>query len=145
MAALRAALGSVVEDTVGNVEKKQARTYEELQAEQAEADEARPPLPIVVMGLWSPYWAHSLMFLRSLRPWRCKHSVHKLWCLCSAISARVCTLDTVFAEVRWACLVSDNAWEGNSQLPAKLPKADRKSAGKSGHGLRRAHARRRAR
>ena len=42
MAALRAALGSVVEDTVGNVEKKQARTYEELQAEQAEADEARP-------------------------------------------------------------------------------------------------------
>ena len=43
MAALRAALGSVVEDTVGNVEKKQARTYEELQAEQAEADEARPP------------------------------------------------------------------------------------------------------
>ena len=42
MAALREALGSVVEDTVGNVEKKQARTYEELQAEQAEADEARP-------------------------------------------------------------------------------------------------------
>ena len=44
VAALREALGSVVEDTVGNVEKKQARTYEELQAEQAEADEARRPL-----------------------------------------------------------------------------------------------------
>lgn len=42
MAALREALGSVVEDTLANVEKKQARTYEELQAEQAEADEVRP-------------------------------------------------------------------------------------------------------
>ncbi len=30
-----------VEDTLANVEKKQARTYEELQAEQAEADEVR--------------------------------------------------------------------------------------------------------
>ena len=48
VAALRAALGSVVEDTVGNVEKKQARTYEELQAEQAEADEARPPLRTIM-------------------------------------------------------------------------------------------------
>jgi len=43
VAALREALGSVVEDTLANVEKKQARTYEELQAEQAEADEVRRP------------------------------------------------------------------------------------------------------
>lgn len=45
MAALREALGSVVEDTVGNIEKKQARTFEELQAEQAEADEVTPYSP----------------------------------------------------------------------------------------------------
>ena len=32
-------LGKVLTDTVGNIEKKQARTYEELQAEQAEAEE----------------------------------------------------------------------------------------------------------
>ena len=32
-------LGKVVTDTVGNIEKKQARTYEELQAEQMEAEE----------------------------------------------------------------------------------------------------------
>lgn len=32
-------LGKVVTDTLGNIEKKQARTYEELQAEQMEAEE----------------------------------------------------------------------------------------------------------
>ena len=32
-------LGKVVTDTVANIEKKQARTYEELQAEQMEAEE----------------------------------------------------------------------------------------------------------
>ena len=32
-------LGKVLTDTVGNIEKKQARTYEELQAEQLEAEE----------------------------------------------------------------------------------------------------------
>jgi len=32
-------LGKVVTDTVSNIEKKQARTYEELQAEQMEAEE----------------------------------------------------------------------------------------------------------
>ena len=34
-------LGKVIDDTVGNIEKKQARTYEELQAEQAEAEEVK--------------------------------------------------------------------------------------------------------
>lgn len=37
--ALRAALKEVPEETKGNVEKKQARTYEELLAEQAEQEE----------------------------------------------------------------------------------------------------------
>lgn len=32
-------LGKVATDTIGNIEKKQARTYEELQAEQMEAEE----------------------------------------------------------------------------------------------------------
>lgn len=36
-------LGKVVTDTLGNIEKKQARTYEELQAEQMEAEEVRGP------------------------------------------------------------------------------------------------------
>ncbi|KAK9838337.1 hypothetical protein WJX81_005551 [Elliptochloris bilobata] len=73
--ALRDALGSVVEDTVGNVEKKQARTYEELQAEQAEADEAGPlsdsededeyiynplKLPLGWDGKPIPYWLYKL-------------------------------------------------------------------------------------
>ncbi len=55
MAALREALGSVVEDTLANVEKKQARTYEELQAEQAEADEVRrPPRAPALSGCFRP-------------------------------------------------------------------------------------------
>ena len=36
---MRKALGTVPEDTRANVEKKQARTYEELQAEAAEAEQ----------------------------------------------------------------------------------------------------------
>ena len=36
-------LGKVVTDTLGNIEKKQARTYEELQAEQMEAEEVCGP------------------------------------------------------------------------------------------------------
>lgn len=32
-------LGKVVTDSIANIEKKQARTYEELQAEQMEAEE----------------------------------------------------------------------------------------------------------
>ena len=42
IAAVKTALGNVPEETRGNVEKKQARTYEELQAEQAEQEQARP-------------------------------------------------------------------------------------------------------
>lgn len=39
-------LGPVLEDTKTNIEKKQARTYEEMQAELNEADQVRsPPLP----------------------------------------------------------------------------------------------------
>jgi hypothetical protein len=34
-------LSSVIEDTKGRIEKKQAQTYEELVAEQAEAEEVR--------------------------------------------------------------------------------------------------------
>lgn len=42
-------LGKVIDDTVGNIEKKQARTYEEMQAEQAEAEEVlRAALVITV-------------------------------------------------------------------------------------------------
>lgn len=37
--AVRKALENIPEETKGNVEKKQARTYEELQAEQAEQDQ----------------------------------------------------------------------------------------------------------
>lgn len=42
-------LGKVIEDTVGNIEKKQARTYEELQAEQAEAEEVLLLLSLAAM------------------------------------------------------------------------------------------------
>lgn len=38
-------LATVVDETVANVEKKQARTYDELQAELEEAEEVRPVLP----------------------------------------------------------------------------------------------------
>ena len=49
IAAVKAALGNVPEETRGNVEKKQARTYEELQAEQAEQEQARScPLLMLV-------------------------------------------------------------------------------------------------
>ncbi|KAK9864068.1 hypothetical protein WJX84_009391 [Apatococcus fuscideae] len=41
--ALCTALGSVLEDTRANVEKKQARTYEELKAEQEEQEQAEEP------------------------------------------------------------------------------------------------------
>ncbi len=37
--AMSTALGTVVEDTRGNVEKKQARTYEEMKAEQEEQEQ----------------------------------------------------------------------------------------------------------
>jgi splicing factor 3A subunit 3 len=40
-ARLCAMLSSVIEDTKGRIEKKQAQTYEELVAEQAEAEEVR--------------------------------------------------------------------------------------------------------
>ena len=39
VAALCTALGTVLDDTRGNVEKKQARTYEELKAEQEEQEQ----------------------------------------------------------------------------------------------------------
>ena len=41
---LKAALKEVPEETKGNVEKKQARTYEELLAEQAEQEEVGVPM-----------------------------------------------------------------------------------------------------
>lgn len=37
-------LGPVLEDTKANIEKKQARTYEEMQAELNEADQVTSPL-----------------------------------------------------------------------------------------------------
>ena len=45
--AVRAALKEVPEETKGNVEKKQARTYEELLAEQAEQEEVLSNLPFM--------------------------------------------------------------------------------------------------
>lgn len=43
-------LGKVVTDTLGNIEKKQARTYEELQAEQMEAEEVCSPHPALTLS-----------------------------------------------------------------------------------------------
>lgn len=43
-------LGKVVTDTLGNIEKKQARTYEELQAEQMEAEEVCNPARAQMRG-----------------------------------------------------------------------------------------------
>jgi hypothetical protein len=45
VAILKNALGNVPEETKGNVEKKQARTYEELLAEQAEQEQVPPSPP----------------------------------------------------------------------------------------------------
>ncbi|DBB14656.1 hypothetical protein WJX82_004178 [Trebouxia sp. C0006] len=68
-------LGKVVTDTVGNIEKKQARTYEELQAEQMEAEEEAAAsdsdeeddfiynplkLPLGWDGKPIPYWLYKL-------------------------------------------------------------------------------------
>ena len=56
-------LGKVVTDTLGNIEKKQARTYEELQAEQMEAEEVSSPKSTQLLschGCTSHSWA--LMF-----------------------------------------------------------------------------------
>lgn len=36
-------MASAVDETIANIEKKQARTYDELQAELEEAQEASPP------------------------------------------------------------------------------------------------------
>ena len=44
------ALGTVPGDTEANIEKKQARTYEELQAEQAEAEQVREDLSCCAWG-----------------------------------------------------------------------------------------------
>ena len=52
-------LGKVVTDTVANIEKKQARTYEELQAEQMEADEVRISSVHSEMPLCTWLHAHS--------------------------------------------------------------------------------------
>lgn len=75
IATLRKALGSVPEDTKGNVEKKQARTYEELQAEAAEAEAVEIAsdseneddfvynplkLPLGYDGKPIPYWLYKL-------------------------------------------------------------------------------------
>lgn len=51
-------LGKVVTDTLGNIEKKQARTYEELQAEQMEAEEVRNPARAQMLGchIWWLLW-----------------------------------------------------------------------------------------
>ena len=45
-------LGKVLTDTVGNIEKKQARTYEELQAEQLEAEEVHGNLILLLHMFW---------------------------------------------------------------------------------------------
>ncbi len=75
MQALEGALGAVVEDTRNQVEKKQARTYEELLAEQQEADLELAPsesdeeddyvynplkLPLGWDGKPIPYWLYKL-------------------------------------------------------------------------------------
>lgn len=44
-------LGKVVTDTIGNIEKKQARTYEELQAEQMEAEEVCNQLALLISAV----------------------------------------------------------------------------------------------
>ena len=55
IAAVKTALGNVPEETRGNVEKKQARTYEELQAEQAEQEQACPcPFLCLVKSIHGP-------------------------------------------------------------------------------------------
>ena len=60
-------LGPVLEDTKANIEKKQARTYEEMQAELNEADQVHHPLPFAPTSpLPSPPKAISIQLLLSL-------------------------------------------------------------------------------